>query len=100
MLSIPSSEHKGLIAYSMGNFISDMSNPFTRIGLIQELYVWRNSQQTTQWTLSPSRLTQVADIKHPRTELLKNPPPKDLYKAYTYYQHSVNVPFLVGKTFV
>lgn len=92
---VQSSRHKGLIAYSMGNFISDMSNPFTRIGLIQELYVWRNSQQKIQWALGPSRLTQVADIKYPRTELLRNPPPKDLYDAYAYYQHSLNLPFLV-----
>ncbi|ARB91524.1 CapA family protein [Legionella longbeachae] len=92
---IQASEHKGLIAYSMGNFISDMSNPFTRIGLIQELYVWRNSQQRIQWALGSSKLTQIADIKHPYTELLRNPPPKDLSDAYVYYKHSLNLPFLV-----
>lgn len=92
---VQSSDHKGLIAYSMGNFVGQMNHPLSQIGLIQELYVWRNTQQKIQWALGPSRLTQVANTNHPLTEFLSKPPPKDLYDAYNYYKHSLNLPFLV-----
>ncbi|MBI2786788.1 MAG: CapA family protein [Legionella longbeachae] len=91
---VQTENHKGLIAYSMGNFVTDMVNPFYRIGLIQELKVWLNAHKKVEWSLGVSRFTQINDIEHPQTAFATSTPSNDLADVITYYRKSLNLPFL------
>ena len=91
---VQTKDHNGLIAYSMGNFVTSMDNPFNRIGLIQELKVWRNAQQKIEWSLGVSRLTQVTGEDHPQIQCLDSNPDKDLVGVVEYYKHALNLPFM------
>ena len=90
---VQTADHNGLIVYSMGNFVTTMTNPLNRIGLIQELKVWRNAQQKIEWSLGFSRLSQVTDGDHPQAQFLSATPAKDLIDAARFYKQSLNLPF-------
>jgi poly-gamma-glutamate synthesis protein (capsule biosynthesis protein) len=81
---------QGLIAYSMGNFVSTMTHPFHRIGMLQELKVWKWDKKI-QWCLGPSRFTEITLGEIPQTRFIKTKPSRDILDAFNYYAQSLNV---------
>jgi poly-gamma-glutamate synthesis protein (capsule biosynthesis protein) len=80
-------DRDGFVAYSMGNFITEMTQPLTQVGLLQELWV-RKADGRTTWRPGPHAFTHTDEAG---VDLIDDQSAPEVRAALRFYERHLGL---------